>query len=191
MGATTGQYLQFNGTTWTPITLQAGTGLTLPYSDNTGTGGAAFKVSNTQTAGASWSYGLMGEAQSTSGSMGVYGSATATSGPGYGVQGETKSSEGRGFLVWRLPVRATLLVYEAMLHQPVVRGCLAGLWLPLVLPMAFGARVSLLQGLAFMDGQKRTQAEHMAFTARQTQSVAGPYMATQRQVRELPTAYVV
>lgn len=96
MGATTGQYLQYNGTTWTPITLQAGTGLTLPYSDNTGTGGAAFKVSNTQTAGASWSYGLMGEAQSTSGSMGVYGSATATSGPGYGVQGETKSSEGRG-----------------------------------------------------------------------------------------------
>ena len=93
-GATSGQVLKWNGTTWLP----AVDAITLPYSGTGTSDGPLFNINNLGTSGAistfsSGNYGIWGESGSTSG-IGVYGVNKTSTGTTYGVFGDVYSSTG-------------------------------------------------------------------------------------------------
>lgn len=99
-GATTGQALKWNGSTWAPANDETGGGgLTLPYSGGVSSTNPAFQVTNTGngegikgTATSASKTGIIGEAPNQA----IFGHATASSGAAYGVQGTSESSTGSG-----------------------------------------------------------------------------------------------
>jgi len=97
-GATAGQSLKWNGTTWAPATDETGTGLTLPFSGTGTSSSPLFNITNLGTSGAistlsSGNYGIWGESASTYG-IGVYGVNKNSSGTTYGVFGDVYSPTG-------------------------------------------------------------------------------------------------
>jgi trimeric autotransporter adhesin len=99
-GASNGQTLKWNGTTWAPADdLAGGGGLTLPYSGSGSSASPVFEVINSSTgdgikgiATSAAKTGLVGEAPN----QGISGFATALTGAAYGVQGTSASSTGSG-----------------------------------------------------------------------------------------------
>lgn len=96
-GASTGQILKWNGTTWGPSEDATGSGgLTLPYNGSASynsAGDALFTVANNGTGTAN---AIMGKTISNQGGKGVVGWATSENGTCYGVYGETYSPAGWG-----------------------------------------------------------------------------------------------
>ncbi|MFO7933175.1 MAG: hypothetical protein R6U78_03745, partial [Bacteroidales bacterium] len=93
-GATTGQALKWNGTTWAPADDATGDGgLTLPYSGTTGEGTYGINIEHTATSGAN--FGGKFKSASTNG-VGVYGLASANNGNAWGLHGESNSITGAG-----------------------------------------------------------------------------------------------
>ncbi|MBE0654383.1 MAG: tail fiber domain-containing protein [Bacteroidales bacterium] len=86
-GASAGQVLKWNGTTWAPGADEAG-GFSLPYNGNVTSSGNAITIVNEGTGG--------GISASVSTGVGLYGRTNSASGLGYGVFGSSGSSDGRG-----------------------------------------------------------------------------------------------
>jgi hypothetical protein len=96
-GATSGQVLKWNGTTWSPAEDNQG-GITLPFSETASSDGPLFNVVNLGTSGAistlsNGNYGIWGESANSNG-IGVYGVNKTSTGTTYGVRGEVWSSSG-------------------------------------------------------------------------------------------------
>ena len=87
-----GQVLKWDGSAWAPAADNDGD-LTLPFSGSANVGGAVFSITNTATSGVN--YGGYFQSASPNG-RGVFGWATATSGPTVGVWGITRSSASGG-----------------------------------------------------------------------------------------------
>lgn len=99
-GATSGQALKWNGTTWAPADdAIGGPPFSLPYSGIVASANPAFSVTNNGTgdgiravAFSASETGIIGEAPN----QGILGSSTSRSGAAYGVQGTSISTSGSG-----------------------------------------------------------------------------------------------
>lgn len=118
-GATTGQVLQFNGTSWIPAVLQQGSSFTLPYNASDANT-VSFGITNSNAVGGSALYGktttnavnangVLGETNAVNGN-GVHGKAASISSigvlgentTGYGVKGTTVTTSTSGAAVYGL-----------------------------------------------------------------------------------------
>jgi len=93
-GATAGQALKWNGTTWAPAQDETGgSGFALPYEGSASSAGSVFEIINNATSGNT--AGIKGESASTQG-YGIYGRASALAGYNWGVYGISTSLYGTG-----------------------------------------------------------------------------------------------